>query len=100
MEEMSDEKTFICIQSTCRKRDAKAKRSIAEKYRLLVLFTTSKKMPVKYKHKPGTMCLEINSTNFMPTVYMAETKIDPIEILGVPNGNAPVYEWEVNNCLR
>ena len=25
MEEMSDEKTFICIQSTCRKRDAKAK---------------------------------------------------------------------------
>lgn len=82
------------------KRDAKAKRSIAEKYRLLVLFITSKKMPVKYKHKPGTMCLEINSTNFMPTVYMAETKIDPIEILGVPNGNAPVYEWEVNNCLR
>lgn len=82
------------------KRDAKAKRLIADKYKLLVLFTVSKGMPIKYKHKLGTMCIEIGVSNFIPTVYMADTKINPIDVLGVPNGNAPVYEWEVNNCLR
>lgn len=79
------------------KRDSKAKRDIAKKYKLVVLFKASSKTMFKYTPKAGSgiLYLEIDAFNFIPKCWMSDTAMDVIEILGVPNGNAPVYEWEV-----
>ena len=41
------------------------------------------------------MYIKIHDMSFLAETYMSDTEISSIDLLGVPNANMPVYEWEV-----
>lgn len=81
-------------------RDAKAKREIVKKYSLVILFNQPKSPAIKLtpKKDSGKLYILIDNTNFLAKCYISDMEVNPIDILGIPNGNAPVYEWEVENA--
>ena len=81
-------------------RDAKARRDIVKEYKIVVLFNQPKSPAIKLipKKDSGKLYIFIDNTNFLAKCFMSDMEINPIDILGVPNGNAPVYEWEVDNA--
>jgi hypothetical protein len=79
------------------KRDAKARREIEKKYSLTIMFNQPKSPAMKLtpKAESGRLLILIDNTTFIAKCYMSDMLMDPIDLLGIPNANAPVYEWEV-----
>lgn len=82
------------------KRDSKARREIMKTYRMVVLFKQPKSpaMRITTKAESGVLYMEIDNTTFIARCFMSDMEIDPISILGIPNGNMPAYEWEVQDA--
>lgn len=78
-------------------RDSKAKREIVKEFNLVLQIGTGKGAAMKLTPKAGSgkLYILIDNTSFLAKCYMSDMEINPIDILGIPNGNAPVYEWEV-----
>ena len=79
------------------KRDTKARREIMKTYQMVILFKQPKSpaMRITTKAGSGVLYVEIDNTTFITKCYMSDMEVDPISILGIPNGNMPAYEWEV-----
>lgn len=79
------------------KRDSKARREIMKTYQMVVLFKQPKSpaMRITTKAESGILYMEIDNTTFTSKCFMSDMEVDPISLLGIPNGNMPVYEWEV-----
>lgn len=54
-----------------------------------------------YNIKPtegdGRVLVKISNTNFMPTTYISDMEINPIELLDFPTANLPVIDWRIPN---
>ena len=79
------------------KRDSKARREIMKTYQMVVLFKQPKSpaMRITTKAESGVLYMEIDNTTFISKCFMSDMEVDPISLLGIPNGNMPAYEWEV-----
>ena len=49
----------------------------------------------RLKKNSGVMYIKIHDMSFLAETYMSDTEISSIDLLGIPNANMPVYEWEV-----
>lgn len=80
------------------KRENKARNLILKKYNFLIYIKQSTTPAIRYKPKAGSgvLYLEITNVNFLSKCFMSDMQMDVSEILGVKNGNMPVYEWEVS----
>ena len=66
-------------------------------YQMVVLFKQPKSpaMRITTKAESGVLYMEIDNTTFISKCFMSDMEVDPISLLGIPNGNMPAYEWEV-----
>ena len=81
-------------------RDSKARREIVKNYNLVIMFKQPKSPAMRLQPKEGSgkLIITIDNTTFLPECFMSDMKMDPIDLLGIPNANMPAYEWEVNNA--
>ena len=79
------------------KRESSARTMITKRYKFVIYVKQSKMPAIRVTPKAGSgiLYLEITNVNFLATCYMSDMKMDVSDILGVKNGNMPVYEWEV-----
>lgn len=77
------------------KRDAKARRVIEKDYKLIIQIYQAGAQKYRLKKNSGVMYIKIHDMSFLAETYMSDTEISSIDLLGVPNANMPVYEWEV-----
>lgn len=79
------------------KRDTAARRQIMKEYNLLVLFNPT----LKYAPKEGSnkLAVVIENSSFIPKTYISDMEENAIDLLGIKNGNMPVYEWEVETIV-
>ena len=79
------------------KRESSARTMITKRYKFVIYVKQSKMPAIRVTPKAGSgiLYLEITNVNFLATCYMSDMKMDVADILGVKNGNMPVYEWEV-----
>lgn len=75
---------------TVAKRVNAARKLIMKNYKIIVTFKG-----VMSKRSEGVMYFMIEDTSFNVKCYLGETEVDIIDFLGIPNANAPAYEWEV-----
>ena len=82
---------------TILKRDAYTRRSILKTYKMVILFKQPKTpaMRINPKKGSGVLLVEVDNTTFTATCYIGDMQADAFDILGIANGSAPVYEWEV-----
>lgn len=83
------------------KRDAMVRRKILKDYKLVFIFNQPKSpaMRITPKADSGVLNILIDNTNFLAQCYMSDMSVSPVDILGIPNGNAPAYEWEVDKSV-
>lgn len=81
-------------------RDGKARREIVKNYNFIILFKQPKSPALRLQPKEGSgkLIITIDNTTFLPECYMSDMRVDPIDLLGIPNANMPAYEWEVDNA--
>ena len=65
------------------------------------IFTIQTPNHCSYNIKPtagdGRILIKISNTNFMPTTYISDMEINPIELLNFPCANLPVIDWRLPN---
>lgn len=90
---MSTEERFELVLT----RNAKAVKDIIKTYKLVIHFKRqgNAQYTVTSKQGDGRILIEVNSSNFIPTVYMSGVQVHPIDILAVPYANKPLNTWEV-----
>lgn len=79
------------------KRDLAARRQIMKEYKLLVLFNPT----LRYIPKAGNniLAIMIENSSFVAKTFISDMEDNAIDLLGIRNGNMPVYEWEVDNYV-
>ena len=48
---------------------------------------------VKPTAESGVILIQVSNVNFMPTAYLGDMEINPIELLDFPTANQPVIDW-------
>lgn len=92
-EDTSDTAYFDRLQ----KRVKLLERAVLKRHKVIFNIQTPSKASYNIKPKPdtGIILVNVHNGNFIPTAFMGDCEINPIELLDLPTGNRPVYEWEV-----
>lgn len=77
--------------------DSKAATKIIPNYKIVVHFMVKGKTKYKVttKQGDGKIRINVNATNFLPTVYMSGNEENACDLLAVPYANRCLHVWEV-----
>lgn len=77
------------------KRTSKTEKEIIKDAKVIFNIQTANNASYNIKPKEGSGVILINVKNgsFLPTCYLGDMEINPIDLLDYPMGNRPIYDW-------